>query len=1125
MVRIKSVAITGFKSFGNKRTVIKLPPGLVVITGPNGGGKSTVLDAVKFALGELSAHNLRVDRFSKLLHESSKGTDSQALVTLTLDNSDHSIPVDSEEVVISRRLYATGESEYMLNNRIVSRNELLTILSAANIKPDGLNLVTQGSVVGIAEMTSRELREVLEDAAGISGYKKRRDEAHKELEIAQKNIDIAKAATSEVRSRVKQLELERNQLLRKTLSEKILNSLKSLSLINEYNSHAQALKELDARAAELLNKLAEKQAEAEHVRARAAALKNEAEELERRRRELAAEVSKIDRAVLSLETEKSRKIAEKNSAENALKQLDLQRRSLETRVAKWRERQSQLKEEFEKKTQQVENLREQWAFKEAEYNESKKLLEELQKEVDEVENRYAAKVEELRFLKLSDDGKSLLLDNIQKQLTHRQHEKEEAEKKLAETRNILSEKNEQLTRLIESMEQLSQLHETQINTAKNIRRELENSREKIASIDKLIEKTRLLKAAGQQLLETLQTAVKEDRKSSGLRTVREVFGERLSGVHRAVLGDWLNAVYVADAEAGLSLAREAAEKKIPLKIVADSLDLDSLVKALTHGVGFRVVESVKQLQPGDRDVATMDGVYVGDPAIISVAGEMSEAVAAERVNRSMERLEAVEAKLLNAREAFDREAKLAEKRLRETEAEMEETRRQLNIKALEKTRLETELNNLSKSVENSVQRLNQLEEEVSRLVQEKEKLTQLLSDKTDEITALTHLRQMVAEKKQALRRAEEDMRRKSQESSTTYRVYVNAERERDRILIELRNIEESLASSEKEFEQIALRERELAEELEQLRVRIEELDQKIAEASEMKEKMDNELSQLTEALVEKSKEVKQLEQNLSILLNEVSALERENNNLAIERVRIETTLKSIGERLQSFGSGEEAETSLPLELIPHLETEVAEIPVVNQLAAMQYDSIVENYRLRSTRINELEMERKRILDLIESINREEVDAFRRALERVSDSFSFYFNQLTGGEGFLKLENPDDPLNSGVEMLVKFVGKQTRSTVSISGGEKSVSAVALILALQDLTPAQFYIFDEIDAHLDVVYVKNLVNLLKKMSTKKQIIIITLKDIIAEQADALFGVYMVNESSQVVRTRLSEVVEAG
>ncbi|MCS7133449.1 MAG: chromosome segregation protein SMC [Candidatus Caldarchaeum sp.] len=1124
MVWIKSVTIQGFKSF-EKRTVIKLPLGLVVITGPNGGGKSTVLDAVKFALGELSAQNLRVDRFSKLLHESSRGTGSQAVVTLTLDNTDHTIPIDSEEVIVSRRLHYTGESEYLLNGRTVSRNELLTILSAANIKPDGLNLVTQGSVVGIAEMTSKEVREVLEDAAGISGYKKRRDDAFKELEVAQKNIDIAKAATAEVRSRVKQLELERNQLLRKTLLEKIINNIKSASLLNESKNLKQALTELESKAAEITEKISAIQNESERVQSQISTIKTELEELRKTRDQLDNEIHGLDREIYSIESEKARKASEIKTAENSLRQAAVQQELVRERITRWQARISQLVEHNQAKAAEAEKAYTSWVEVENEVASLRKEAESMRQILEEVESKYSSRLEELRFLKLSEDGKSLLIENLRKQIANKQAEKKEAENQLVDNKEKQTELINRLEALNNEIEEVSKKLASFEAEFESLKNSATDWMKKVSEIERAMEEARVLKASLIQLLDTLRTEHKRESSARNLKTVRDVYSGRISSWEKAVLGDWLNAVVVDDYKEAVSLASLAVENGVPVKIVAELKDLDSLIRTLACGAMPKRATSVKDLTHLDRNVATVDGVYVNANRLINVHVEQGDNTTAERLTSYIEKISSIEERLSHARQFISDKLKENEEKTRNIQSAEAELKKRLQAAVLEKTKIETELNSVNKVVESLTRRIKLMGEEIAKIESEKERLERLLAEKTDQLGELRALKTEVERIRAEYKKVDDSIRQKSLQVSALYRAYVDLERAKDSIAVELNSLKDSISNAEKELASLNELNQKLEDEIKKLEQVIASLDQKVETVKERRKQLEERRTLVSSEISQKSRLLEQLEHEFSNLKWELSSLEKENNNLAIERVRIETSLKSLNERLQSLTSVNDEEAVMPAELLQPLENELAEIPAVNQLAVMQYDGIIENYRLRSSRINELELERKRILDLIESINREEAEAFQRALDKVSASFGFYFNQLTGGEGFLRLENPSEPLSSGVEMVVKFVGKQARSTVSISGGEKSVSAVSLILALQDLTPAQFYVFDEIDAHLDVVYVKNLVNLLKKMSTKKQIIIITLKDIVAEQADALFGVYMVNESSQVVRTRLDEVVEVG
>ncbi|MCS7137465.1 MAG: chromosome segregation protein SMC [Candidatus Caldarchaeum sp.] len=1125
MVRLRALAVQGFKSFGSRRTVIKLPPGLIVITGPNGGGKSTVLDAVKFALGELSAHNLRADRFSKLLHESAKGQEQHASVSLTLDNHERTIPVDSDEVVLTRRLSSTGESEYLVNGRSVSRNEMLTLLSAANIKPDGLNLVTQGSVVGIAEMNSRELRQMLEDAAGISGYKKRRDEALKELEAAQRNLDVAKAATSEVRSRVKQLELERNQYLRKTLVEREMGRLRSASLQLEAKALRQQLIQLETHAEEVMKNLAEKQGELQDAEHKVSQLRMEVEELQHSRVERGAVIRDLENQSYVKKSEKTRLEAELKSLQTTLERVVDQRKLLTERMQKLRERSAELQARLEEKTSEAEQAAQ--AHKSAE-NQLKALREEaeaVRKKLEELEEAYESKINEVRYLKLSDDGRSLLLENLEKQIHAKRKEADEVRRQLEEihrrretTAAAIGENRALEASISSSADELASKLKAEREKAEQVYR-------KINELNKVLEEARFLRNTLEDLVESVRKSGSRSRVDSPVKTVAEHFGDKLEPHLAAALGDWVNALVVDDIDNALSLAARSAELGIPLKIIPltkTGPDIERVVQSITGSPPPKRVDSATQLTAEDRNAATSDGVYIGQNYSISVSAGRAEERLAAVVENGLRKLEQVCAAITSKHSKLEKELTSLRESIKQKEEEAEALKKKLNEKRLETGRLEASLNSLDKQLESGRSRLLAVEKSITGLQEDAEKLRNTLAEKSGELEALARLKAEVESLRAEVRRADEAVRRKSAEASVLYKNYLDVERQRDSIAIELKTIAERLENGEKELALLTNQSERAAAEAEAVKSKISVVGEELDRLEALRADAEALLRDVEQRLESKTKELRETEKLLQKLREEMSSLEKENNNIMVERVRLETALQSLNERLRAMTSLEDdGQALIPQELLPSLEEEAREIAVVNQLAVMQYDSIVPNYKLRSTRINELEMERSRILEFIESINREEVEAFNKALERVSESFNFYFNQLTGGEGYLRLENPQDPLNSGVEMIVKFVGKQPRSTSSVSGGEKSVSAVALILALQDLTPAQFYIFDEIDAHLDVVYVKNLVNLMKKMSSKKQIIIITLKDIIAEQADALFGVYMVNESSQVVKTRLAEV----
>ena len=235
MVHVKKVEIFGFKSFGFKNTTVQFEPGLVSISGPNGSGKSNILDAIIFAMGENKPKVMRVDKLRSLIHdiEGARRGPKMARSSVHFDNSDRKIPVDSDIVEITRELDESGENTYYLNKKKTQRSHILDLLDMANAGLGQLNAVQQGTVTRISEFSSEEKRKTIEDLIGLSYFDEKKSESIKQLDEADRRLEIALAKMGEIKKRIDELEEERNHKLRHDLLERELNRYKAIAAANK----------------------------------------------------------------------------------------------------------------------------------------------------------------------------------------------------------------------------------------------------------------------------------------------------------------------------------------------------------------------------------------------------------------------------------------------------------------------------------------------------------------------------------------------------------------------------------------------------------------------------------------------------------------------------------------------------------------------------------------------------------------------------------------------------------------------------------------------------------------------------------------------------------------------------
>ena len=1178
---IKRLEVRGFKSFGSKKNVIQLDKGLNVITGPNGSGKSNIFDAVRFVLGDLSARSLRADKMSEVIFDGIPGQSAAskaAYVRIRFDNGDRRMPIDRDTVTVSRMVARTGVSKYSLNGRRVSRGRLVDTLSMAELSPSGYNMIMQGTITRLADVTPEERRKVIEDLAGISEYDVKKAEARVQLNQAETNLRIAFARIGDVQARLERLEEERNECLRHNFTQREVKKLQATLL-------SYRITQLEREKAELNRDLKQKTSEVEYLRGEIDQLQLEREAVESKRRKFEEEFA--DRGGLRLIAVQNEIGDIRANIASVKVEVKLGAASLK-RLKKMRGDRLKHLETLGgriKETRQVLlNLRNEGKGLKRDLDEKASCYNAASNKLAAVKDNLEADSEKIREYEYAIDKlrRSILSLNIslrgdsvrRKILSENVQTLDERRRKFESTLKDLKQHLEELWKLRkgeqERLSKASDLAEKSLLKRMNLTTEISEAEKTLNTAREAVTEFE----AKRSLAETMNSedsALQRIEGLGGSDAIPGIIGriENLIKVNpsfkraiEAASAGWLTAIVVEDVETALKIVemlkktRVGMVKLIPLREVKG---ISSVFPPKIEGA----IGSASSLISCDRKYEAAVNFIFGD-TIVTI-GEKSAFLASKAGYRAVDlkgdlyetgggiisgyyRNPINLSSLLPSEDAvcgLSKSVKSLEKAVNKRKGDVEAITRDVAMINEECTRrsevaniLEREFKSTKLNIDRVRRNISVLNKSISglrsKLDEEDEKQTELKLRRDNYIKSL---REALSKRRDLRRQIETLNIANYEDGQKELKKEVNElSRRLEKIKSDISSLEKSLRTILKpEFENFSREVEALNKQISTLQENIISSQLNLNENLKQLYELEKSRENLSKALSSVKDRRRGFEKQLDGINEKLRNISGEYEHLTIETHRLELEIQTkklevshLMEELRSLGyesplhfdSGEVKDAKASLGL---MNLELERLGSVNQLAVAQYNEQQANYKHLYLRLSQLESERKSIIDFMEDIERRKGEAFIKGFNDIDEAFTKFFSKLTGGgKGYLSLQKPKDPFSGGVDIFVKFPGKTIRLISGASGGEKSVAAVAFIFAVQALSPAPFYMFDEVGAHLDPYNSERLADLLKEQSATSQIICITLRDVIMDRADRLFGFYVQNGISRMISPKIVEAV---
>lgn len=1182
---LKALEMQGFKSFPDK-TVLEFNKGITAVVGPNGSGKSNISDAVRWVLGEQSTKTLRGSKMEDVIFSGTDVRKAKgfAEVTLRLDNTDRSLNKDSDEVSVTRRYYRSGDSEYLVNGESARLRDVNELFMDTGLGRDGYSIVGQGKIADMVSPKASERRDMLEEAAGISHFRYRRGDAIKRLAQAEENLVRLRDILSELESRVGPLKAQSEKAQkfivlageRKNLEigiwlntidktgEKMRDQEHKIEIAEA--SHKEAQDEL-SKIGEMIDKAADGTRD---INIKLEEIRNSASGFEEKLSDIDSQIKVAENSILH-NNETIERINRDKAAENETEQ------NIDAAVSAARECIQKAEEQIADATRQMDELSKQEETYRLSSSEFSDRAAALSGEISALSVRLAdcrvtaetanSSIEEIRSR----------ISAIDESMGTRKDDYDALLKRKADAEASLKEIQDEIVSVKNAIDGYTLRFENRGKKADSVKLAID---EKQRELHKGQDRVRLLEDL-EKNMEGYFGAVKAVMKESGRGALRGIYGpvsqlitvkDKYSAAIETALGAAVQNIVVdneTDAKRAMGFLKERRAGRatfLPItaikgrvlseqglddqygfvSIASDLVSYDNKYSEIIRWLLGRtaVAEDIdsaiaiaKKYSYRFR-IVTLDGQVINAGGSMTGGSRVQNAGILSRGNE-IERLKGSLASMQKELDGMLSDYKLLSEDASAAKAELEGAEGDLLRAKEENIRREGELKLAS-------DKLTSVSSGVKELLEEKETLEKRIETVSSGAEAA---RSQIDELKETLENKEKELESIIGDSKTLQKNREEVASKAAEIRLRIVSLQKDVEANTDEITRLKNRKTGHLD-------RLSELD---GEIREIEEKND-ELRALTERLSADEKALKanhgDAQNQINELISQRDELEKQANDLRLherakseERERLSGDIARLEERKIAMRNEYDNLTSklydeyqltrreaaaLEIEIddyslaakrLAELKSQIRALGSVNVSAIEEYKEVSERYEFLSGQINDVETSRAELNKMIDDLTGKMAEQFREQFNRINSCFGQTFIELFGGgKAELRLEDERDVLGSDIEIKVQPPGKNVQNINLLSGGEKGLSAIALLFAILKVTPAPFCIFDEVEAALDDVNVSRYAQYVRRMTKNTQFILITHRRGTMEEADVLYGVTMQEKGvSKLLELKTAEMAK--